>query len=560
MSKKAKVRTRAALTGLADTDDESSYPGLLSHAIRLSYRDHHFEVGACGPEEKALWLSRLTATQADAQRVWSEQPFNDKGVPTLFDETAVSSVPAFSIVASSPVFSTPALPRRKQHGRSNSTPTLGIDIPSTLPSFHDCIVSPSESTPVSPVVGSFPPLTATPSTLSRNRFSTTASSLLGRTPAAQRAAIDQRLADVVSDECVAARAQGRPRPTTRPGRTRTLSTTKNALLPGGAKRDAAKEKRRMTYDDGMKAKAEQELDFAFGPWEGEDRRWTIGAKKGGGRTKPDLPPINVAAVGSTTKLKSRTMSLRRAASHSSIDARPSAVPFSAPSSSNAEVERNNSVSSTASSSDTTNSTSSRRLETPPSSIPSSPDGGTIDFEHLRANLPSSTVHPPRWGPHAIADGVTSVFRVKRRNSRLSVRSGTMTPPLEVDSGTTGGTAREGLQRRTSTPGGFFQKRVQSSPTLLSLFQASPSGSSTFHRAKSSPDSLSHPHLPLPSSSPSSPYSNTVSLPPSSSSSSSSITPSVTPSPEPQAHLALADAPVRKKSLRFRFAFTPLGTA
>lgn len=320
----------------------------------------------------------------------------------------------------------------------------------------------------------------------------------------------------------------------------------------------------MTYDEGMKAKAEQELHFDFGPGEGVDRRWTMGSKKMSGRAKHDLPPINVAAAGATTKLKSRTMSLRRAASHSSIDARPSPAPLPTPSSSNAEVERNNSVSSTISSSGTTNSSSSHGLvaETPPSSIPPSPDGGTIDFEHLRSSLPTSNVHPPRWGPHAIADGVSNVF-LKRRNSRLSMRSGAKTPPaesqLEVDylaTGSGGATPREGLQRRTSTLGGFFSKRVQSSPTLSSLFQASNSGpSSTSHRAKPPPGSLSSPHLPIPSSSPSSTYSTSTSLPSSSSSSTS-------PSPEPVPHLALVDAPPppSRKSMRFKFAFTPLGTS
>lgn len=241
--------------------------------------------------------------------------------------------------------------------------------------------------------------------------------------------------------------------------------------------------------------------------------------------------------------------LRRVASHSSLDAEtpvgrvirksPSAVSMSPPApavsasmhavststttlkavpSVAAEVERNNSVSSTSSSSAGAQSSSSHAhssqvLETPPSSIPPSPNLGKADLaDPYACDLSSapgtwtrfqSQNAPPRsrWSS-TMSDGMSGMFRLARRKSTLglnppatlrpspsaSEESLTARSPATASTPSDAGGAK--LQRRASTTiSGLFsvKRRNQSLPSLFG--NADQSSSNNQARASS-------PHLPL----------------------------------------------------------------
>lgn len=207
--------------------------GPLNHSIRLTFRDHHFDLGALCAGEKAVWLSHLLAAQEETRRLWDMQELDEHGQPTLFDDSVVSSVPisATAVVEAS---------KRKAHSRSASTISVASVFASAasssastpavvheplpaLPTEFAAIAAATNaaataSTPpvlstLAPVIPASPPTAAlalmtTPQFYSPSRFSSTASSLLlGRTPSSQRAAVDLRLADVFSEELLSARAQ-----------------------------------------------------------------------------------------------------------------------------------------------------------------------------------------------------------------------------------------------------------------------------------------------------------------------------------------------------------------
>ncbi|BGP45599.1 hypothetical protein JCM10450v2_001418 [Rhodotorula kratochvilovae] len=683
--------------------------GLLSHSIRLTFRDHQFELGALCAGERAVWLSHLLEAQSEARRVWDVQDRDEHGQPTLFDDSVVSSVPTGAVP-----------PPRKAHSRSassisvvstfggssnghgtisSSSPVLAQEEPMpTIPSeFIDIAKSAapiaasailSTSAPLAHV--SSPPSSAlsiatTPTLASRSRFSSTASSLLlGRTPASQRAAVDLRLADVFSEECLSARAQAAREvelETAASRRFRTMSGPKRsmtALAPGSSiatsppfgghkmlhgssasssTASTVRERRRMSSVEvglGLADRAEFRGAIGFDvtqaalyhaanakmpalglvsvtttPEKERGRGWAsairhkAGNKTGGGsgstsvpRVRPALPEIDTAlaehiaragaaakrgsvpplSAGGSWSRRGRAErdrdrdgglggQLRRVASHGSVDATPSVPQTPLPTmlvlpntptapqdpravtgaitSGAADVERNNSVSSTASSSGTgTHSSSSHAhslqvLDTPPSSIPPSPDFCTVELAEALFPPPQKTSlaisGPPHMLPHGappsprwstVSDGVSSVFRLRRRKSTLGLvppafpaRSSPSTSdenltsrsptlhPTEAGATTTQqqhlvpARAAVKLQRRASTTiSGLFsgKKRAQSSPSL-----AGPGG-------YFAGPSTSSPHLPLSRTPSHSPESSAVSSP--------------SQTPEAGAALQLAPAP------------------
>lgn len=540
----------------------------MQHSIRLSHRDHHFELGATCALEKAVWLAKLSSAQGDARQAWQNQELDEQGQPTQFDETLVSSVSALP----SPALATVSLPRRR-HTRANSTPTMGavFDHSATSNDEHT-----SPIVPESPIIPALLPLVTTASHTSthshtadskRHRFSATASSLLGKAPAAQRAAIDLRLSDVFSEQCLAARAQTmRESETLRIARGVSVQGTRARTMSGPRRsmtaqaqasvKMLAKEKRRMSCVDLGAAEA-QMMDYrgAVGfdaegsfiyrePVTTKSSSSSLRRGKGSGhKPRPVLPEIDTK-LAETMKRSGTwgTKALRRAASHSSIHGRPSPQSLSAatPTTANlvADVERNNSVSSTVSSSSGTgtNSSSSHGVviggssaysnETPPSSIPPSPDLHTLDLEQLNTKLPvplSSSAPPqsPRWGPQALSDGVASVFKVKRRGSSLGLGGGMVMPQFTDEDKersmytpviAPASQSQGGLQRRASTKLGGLFKRGMSTPTLSNLFSSamhsqSPVNSSPSSYTSNTPSasrraaltSSSTPHLGIPAS-------------------------------------------------------------
>lgn len=244
--------------------------------------------------------------------------------------------------------------------------------------------------------------------------------------------------------------------------------------------------------------------------------------------------------------------LRRVASHSSIDTdtpiarilrkSPSVASISPPSapvvaaaaaapttstpptalqavpSVSAEVERNNSVSSTSSSSagaqsSSSHAHSSQTHETPPSSIPPSPNLAKVDLADPHTgestgsqrtwvrSQPPAAPSRPRWSS-TMTDGMSGMFRLARRKSTLG-----LVPPATL--GPSPNASEESLTARspttTATPsdhgGAKLQRRA--SATLSSLFSVkrrNHSSPSLFGNLEESPANrrarASSPHLPL----------------------------------------------------------------
>lgn len=617
------------------------------------------ELGSLCAAEKAIWFNRLTKAQLEARRQWDEQALDEAGNPTLFDDTLISSVSPQINTGGSTTPNVPTTPVRKSHSRSTSsisvTSVLAAATGGASSSLSSAsLASASSNSPFVaqqdeplPAMPSDPSLllassnpqfalssaggsngnsgsATVPSISNRHRFSTTASSLLGRTPSAQRAAVDLRLADVFSEECLAARAQAAREAieadeTAGQRRLRTISGPKRSMTAGlssaaSSKTLSARDRRRMSsFELEMGRSSIGDLrggqgSDAFGVGaaglslyqrSGEDlnqlglvtalttpeRKWANAIRKtksAGSRSRPALPEIDTAlaeamnqkhrtsggekqapltATGSSSgSWRAKAETLRRVASHSSLDGGRRSLSAIPPASSGrvglapsavgvggggtVDVERNNSVSSTTSSNGTaTNSSSSHShglhlLETPPSSIPPSPDLCALEIvdspfvphstssstSSLKPSLStkSSSSSSSRWTAHALQDGVSSVFRMKRRKSTLGltplvdadfetqpqqqsqrrderpkppphVRSTTSTSSHSASSSHTSNseaaatsssnTAGAKLSRRSSTLGGYLQKRVQSSPTLTGFFH-------------SALGSTSSPHLPL----------------------------------------------------------------
>lgn len=531
--------------------------GVLPHAIRLSNRDHQFELGATCAPEKVIWLSKLSSVQVEARRQWDKQPRDDSGAPTLFDDTLISST---TPITRSHTRSDSAPPRIS----ASSSPTFPLD---GSPFFEDPSQLPIElESPSLPTPSGLPSSTSATFISRPNRFSATASSLLGRTPANQRAAIDLRLADVFSAECLSARAQSARQEgrTTFTGGNSTSKALRQRTLSSGAKISLGvaqsvnklstreKEKRRMScFDLGTGKEADFRGAVGYDASSSQvyrdevsDKKWLAALRKakanGTASTmsattsfsrRPILPNIDMSKLhdvqgrSNGDTWKNRTMSLRRAASHSSLERiSPSSQTFSPQPSPtvSVDVERNNSVSSTASSAGTGAESSFSHHASGTETPPSSPDIG-IEHKTLRARLPITAKY---------SQPENTILR--RRGSQ---------PALNGEGGSSEQSGGAKL-RRGSTLGGFFSKRVQSSPMLSSYFQSNSNAST------------STPHLPLPTSPDDSPTSTASSSPGTSmatlpSSSSTGLT-----SPErklPTQSLAVVENSFKKiKSSRFMF--------
>ncbi|GAA5961164.1 hypothetical protein JCM8115_005852 [Rhodotorula mucilaginosa] len=240
--------------------------------------------------------------------------------------------------------------------------------------------------------------------------------------------------------------------------------------------------------------------------------------------------------------------LRRVASHSSLDAEvpvariirksPSAVSMSPPApavsasvhavststttlkavpSVAAEVERNNSVSSTSSSSAGAQSSSSHAhssqvLETPPSSIPPSPNLGKADLaDPYACDLTSGSGTYPRFQSQAalprsrwsstMSDGMSGMFRLARRKSALGLNPpSTLRPSPSASEESL--TARSSATASTPSDAGGAKLQRRASTTISSLFSVkrrNQSLPSLFGNADQSSDNqarASSPHLPL----------------------------------------------------------------
>ncbi|KAM0791965.1 hypothetical protein ACM66B_000468 [Microbotryomycetes sp. NB124-2] len=430
--------------------------GLLPHSFRMSHQEHVFEFGATCEPEKVIWLSRLQEARKHALDAWKERPADSDEI----DESIISSV----------VF---APTTRRNHSRASSFASV--------------------STPNSDDAHYFDSTLASNNVPKSNRLSATASALLGRTPAVQRAAIDLRLSDgVFSEELTAARAQA-----IRDGSSMTLSRTSSSSARGQTKRSMTAQahasfrslgwdKRRMSSHE-LAAPETRLAPIGFDASVGvvfsghADPRGAIRKTKST-HGRPRLPDIDTKVSAAIKRGGARSASaIRRAASHSELvtpSPRTPTVPL--PVSATAEVERNNSVSSTSSSSGTgTGSSSSHNLahgsvysvETPPPSVPPSPDCLPLDLEHLHAHLPSRTTVTSR------PQSLVSSSKIERRRSLFGTEA-LSSPLLPSVDGLDTSSGSSSIRRRASTKiGKFFSKRVQSSPTLSNLFAHATGGSS-----------------------------------------------------------------------------------
>lgn len=469
---------------LLDITSLAEGEGLLTHSIRLSHGGHSFEMGGTCPAEKAIWLEALLATRDAACARWDNQPRDDNGQPTLTDDTLVSSIP----IDQSPVLTAASAP----HRRTNSAASI---------------------VPASPMVATHPlPFSSDLG----GRGQRLASSLIvhARTPAAQRAAIDLRLADVFSDSLLAARAAAARETTatrtgstsSRPGRTRTNSVPKRPAQ-GSVSKMTAKEKRRQSMAD-ITSLAHAEADAtAFRGAVGFDLnqefmyresppspKWTNSLrtrhKSAQGahsqlqspvtRQRPQLPEIDIDAALAASKAsghsswRSKTLTpLRSATATTPVAADLNPVPRCASpvavSSAADGVDRSNSVSSTLTNSSTGHSASSTghtHLSSPATSVPPSPAGSlTRELHHA----PRFTDKSVKLGRRKSTLGLPFYWGSPDRHDVERLASSPSSPvEAHAPAGPSGAVARRRPSSGASI-GSFFSKRVQSSPGLASFF-------------------------------------------------------------------------------------------
>ena len=473
--------------------------GLLPHSVRLTHGGHSFEMGATCAAERAIWLDALVETRDEACARWEIQPTDQDGKPTLSDDTLVSSIP----VEASPTAPAPAPASSAPHRRTNSAASI---------------------VPASPLASSHPlPFSSDLG----GRGQRLASSLIvhARTPAAQRAAIDLRLADVFSDDLVGARAAAAREAsmaltgsTSRPARTRTTSAPKRAPQ-ASVGRLTAKEKRRQSMAD-VTSLAHAEADAAaFRGAVGFDLnqefmyrespsspKWTNSLRSRNksaqssqsqsqshshspsARQRPQLPEIDIDAAVAASKTaghsswRSKTITpLRSATTPVAVDANP--VPRCASpdavSAAGDGVDRSNSVSSTLTNSSTGHSASSTghtHLSSPATSVPPSPAGST---SRELDPAPRATDQAAKLARRRSTLGLP--FSWASPPNRNAVEQLAPNPASPVEPTWAAAAAR---RRPTggATIGNFFSKRVQSSPGLASFFSATAVGAGAGGRA------------------------------------------------------------------------------
>ena len=481
---------------LLDITSLAEGEGLLTYSIRLSHGGHSFEMGGTCAAEKQIWLKALLETRDAAVARWDGQARDGNDQPTLSDDTLVSSIP---IDHSSPVPSS-SVP----HRRTNSAASI---------------------VPASPMVSSHPLPFA--SDLG-GRGQRLASSLIvhARTPAAQRAAIDLRLADVFSDNLLAARAAAAREASaatrtgstsSRPGRTRTTSAPKRPPH-ASVGRMSTKEKRRQSMAD-ITSLAHAEADAAaFRGAVGFDLnqelmyresppspKWTSTLKsrnKSGAsshaqspaaRQKPRLPEIDIDAAVAASKAGGHgswrhktVVPLRLATTPVAAEANavPVAVSVAVPRCAspvsvavNAAadgVDRSNSVSSTLTNSSTGHSASSTghtHVSSPATSVSPSPAGSLSRELHVAPRFVDKSLKLSR---RRSTLGLPFHWGSPERNDVERLASSPSSPVEAVP-------PSAGIRRWPSsgaTIGSFFSKRVQSSPGLFNFFSSAGSRSQT----------------------------------------------------------------------------------
>ena len=451
--------------------------GLLPYCIRLSYHQHQFDLSASCAAEKQLWIAALTTAQANARSIWNNQARKSDGSPTLFDDATVSSIiPPIQGLNISP--NNPAIPLPlRNHARSRSTVSMSAltDIYAEPIPVYD--YSALNSAAPSPDKADFPPLPAVPG---RNRFSTTASSLMGRTPASQRATIDLRLHDVFSESLLAARLQGGRDSEPSPSARTSIEARRGSTLPATTKamrrKSAAEELDTKKSALGLVFDPEPLLDALL-----IDTKTIKRAKTFGGIKRTTLHPIDTIMASPSKRrsvfgFPSATTPVFDDSTTLSAISDPEATtpnPFQnstatiqtssishTPSSHSVDVERNNSVSSTASG--TSEASSSYRIipvDSPASSLPVSPSHTAFDLDPIAH-------HPVKVSTWGTING--AVGRLSRRKSSIGIASN-----AEVDTATSTTTAPPtatfsySTLKRSSTS--YFKARVQSSPSLSNYF-------------------------------------------------------------------------------------------
>ncbi|SGY68527.1 BQ5605_C004g02894 [Microbotryum silenes-dioicae] len=527
------------LFDIVDLPDGEAYDvwstGALLYSIRLSCREHTFELGSTCVNEKAIWLERLLAAKTEAHRAWDSQELDSQGLPTLFDETLVSSLVAV----------TPSTTQKRSHSRTNS----GLSLPGLYERSPTSVTtedSPtfSETGPIPHTATSFNHVSMSSTMSSRNRFSSTASALLGKSSAASYAAIDLRLADVFSQDLTQARILA--------GRTRSAFGPRRSMTSQvGSLSD--KERRRMSSFDPMGLSRTSHVgdpDTAYSPVLSsafENRNWSTSLRKSKSgsannpsafkSSRPMLAEIDTLMSPPLKKLGSwKGKAVRRASSHSSLHSLRgmSAITPTTPSaataasavkaSTTAGVDRQNSVSSSTSGTNsseshgtTSNTGSAGSTETPPSSIPPSPDYrdhlDLRDFDERLFAINSS--HGMKSGQGSGSRRMTStlgdVLKLRRRSSAFLLGSTQDDDPSSRDPYSRRETLQEpnnlgpsSLQRRASAAshkiGDFFSKRAHSTPSLAQFFAGGPNPNpvSSSYSAPSRLAFKSTPDLELPS--------------------------------------------------------------
>lgn len=215
--------------------------GLLPYAIRMVYRNHTFEFASLCHQEQDVWASAIEGATYDCRRKWVEAISSNPVNPPIAADDAVICSEAIDSAGvlldpSSPVFS----------AASDSAHSAVAEVPGVNVSMAVAANSVNASAAASPTEGGFPlsthPSTLLPSTVMINGVRPR----LSLKPPAQRVAVDLRLADLLSESVLTARAASKrshamplhgPPPrtmsTSGPSLQRRATSRPNSFGPGG---------------------------------------------------------------------------------------------------------------------------------------------------------------------------------------------------------------------------------------------------------------------------------------------------------------------------------------
>ncbi|KAK4686033.1 hypothetical protein P7C73_g4096, partial [Tremellales sp. Uapishka_1] len=172
------------------------YAGFLPHSIRLTLRDHNFDLAASCEAEKDVWAGAICDARDESTVPPFELPASVSPFAPRARRGSIFGSTAGELEATSP-------PQIKRHSLDTHASEMTVEEPIAGEALAKTTLTPVAS----PIRTTFPPLTMSPSRTAFATSSRPASLLLRRASTTQRLIVDRGLVDVFSKACATARSK-----------------------------------------------------------------------------------------------------------------------------------------------------------------------------------------------------------------------------------------------------------------------------------------------------------------------------------------------------------------